>query len=312
MKLQERFNALSPIYRNGLTNHLPMMITALRRLNVSDNDIKVIAELYVEEKGIVSLSDKFIHDDPYDLEYIRLTNYFTNEINMHGKDGVIKYFLSNHKYALHSALFHGLIRLAYAYIEENDLLVAQALAYFDLSSEELRLTGESTSKYSMDALLELRSSIEIAPASTMGKFRQLLEHEEIVSSLWVPRYILDNKDKVLEFFIDQYMKTDDFYTLHVITGYHALDVLSHLIVFDEEEIFNNFFMQGLLIMLLREYQEIEPYQGEIKSLDKVLQNAYKLRDAHDIKLLYTMYYFHNKYGIKNCKIIANHIIRKGI
>ena len=52
MKLHERFSTLSPIYSGELTNHMPMLITALRLLSVEDSEIEVIAEDYLEHKNM--------------------------------------------------------------------------------------------------------------------------------------------------------------------------------------------------------------------------------------------------------------------
>lgn len=304
MKLQERFSTLSPIYSGGLTNHLPMVITALRLLGVEDEVVEEIAEKYVGDKSIVDLSNSGIENDAFNDEYVRLSNFFLGEIQDKSVEVVLKSTLSENQYSLQSGLFHGLIRIAYAYLENNDLLIAQGLAYFELIKEELRLKGKAAEdvKSSFKTLIEARQGLNLDEMYTMQKINALLEKEEIADNLFYFNDFIKHKEQAVSFFVDYYNKTKDFYILHVITGYHALHVLSQFFT-NEEEVFQNFFMQSLVVMLINTHDNyLEPTEtANFKELNK---KTPELTDAHDIKLFFSLCYFYERYEIEELKIAA--------
>jgi hypothetical protein len=302
MKLNERFSSLSPIYDGGLTNHLPMMITALKLLDVNEEDIELIATEYYESKNLLDLSDTLIENDPYNTEYIRLTNYFLSEINQSTMDDTIHTFLNENEFSLHSGLYHGLIRLAYAYLESNDLLVAQALAYFTLIKSSLILKGTPSKDIntSFEELVEIRrENVTFEKQYTMEKLEELISNKSIIDNLFFPKDFLNNKHKALELFVDFYNKTQDFYILHVITGYHALHILSQH--FDhQEKVFDNFFMQSVLFMLFNEHKEYTTVLDQ-NEFPYFVKHVPMLRDAHDIKLFYSLSYFYERYEYEPLK-----------
>ena len=312
MKLHERFSTLSPIYSGGLTNHLPMMITALRLLDVEEEVIELISKEYVEKKNIVDLSNSGIENDPFNDEYIRLTNYFLQEMKHHGVEEIMYNTLSSSSYSLHSGLFHGIIRIAYAYMENNELLIAQGLAYFDLIKSELKLEGKVSENLQKDFenLVSIRKKdIEIRKTRTMDKVQIVLENDDVLNNLFYPKDILKYKEGALELFVEYFNKTKDFYILHVITGYHALHVLTQFFE-NQESTFNNFFMQSLVIMLLNPHDSYIARKVEQYSFYELYKEVPNLKDAHDIKLFLSLSYFYERYDMESLKEAANLIISK--
>lgn len=307
MKLHERYSTLSPIYSGGLTNHLPMMITALRLLDVEENRIEMISKEYVENKNIVDLSNTLIENDPFSDEYIRLTNYYLQEFKHHGIEQTMHLVLNGNRYSLHSGLFHGMIRIAYAYLENDELLIAQGLAYFDMIKQELKLQGNISTDIFKDfkKLVAIRKAeVRITKDGTTNKLNTLLECEAVTSHLFYSEDAVKYKDQALQLFVEYFNKTKDFYILHAITGYHALHILSQF--FDnEEEVFQNFFMQGLLIMLIHPHDSyLEPVE-EKYGFVHLAQQVPNLRDAHDIKLFYSLAYFYERYDVEGIKNAIN-------
>jgi len=305
MKLHERFSTLSPIYSGGLTNHLPMVITALRLLGVEDSKIEVISEEYVEHKNIVDLSNSGIDNDSFSDEYIRLTNFFLSEIKYKSVETVLTTMLNNNKYALNSGLFHGLIRIAYGYMENDDLLIAQALAYFELIKQDLKLEGIPVEDIyqSFEKLVGVRKELDVNDKSFGEKMEAVQKNKTIQENLFYPIDLVKHKEVAVEFFVKYFNKTEDFFILHVITGYHALHILSQF--FDnEEEVFQNFFMQSQIVMLGNGHDNHEEYT-EKRNFKELNKQTSTLRDAHDIKLFLSLCYFYERYEIEELKIAAN-------
>ncbi len=307
MRLLERFEALSPIYNEGLTNHLPMMIVALQKLGIEDDDIEFISEEYVGRKHIPDLTDKYYVKSKDEIEYVTLTNLYITKINKLGKEEVVRWYLNKAKFALVSGLFHGLIRLSYALMTDSDLLVAQAMAYFDIIYFECDLNYDIKLNESKELkkLIEYRKSsiTSFEKGSTMKKLEELINHDYIRNNLFSIRE--NEQERMLTLFVNQYLKTKDFYMLHVITGFHALITLKDYFK-DFEEVLDNFFVHGILFNLLHDYKkdEYDFVPSEIKMFENRIGD---LRDAHEIKLLHSTLELYKLYKIEDLKKIITAI-----
>lgn len=301
MKLQDRYSSLSPIYNEYLTNHLPMMITALRELGVDDRDIEYISEQYIEERNILDLHNEMLISE-FEKEYIRLSNFFLKQIDESSVDDVIRDVLNKNISSLHSALNHGIIRLSYAYVDGSPLLIAQALAYFDLVKNENHFRGDSVDIEQIDEMFQTlvndrKELITLETNNTSSKYQTL--YTQFKDSLFVPREILKYKSQILQFFLEYYNKTKDFYMLHVITGYHAMHVLAEF--FDNQhEAYEQYFYNALLFMLFNDHNRyvIPNDEGDF---DVNLKEVRFFTDAHEIKLFHSLYYFYQLYGLDDLK-----------
>jgi hypothetical protein len=313
MKILERYSTLSPIYQGGLTNHLSMMVTALRLLDVDEETVDLIAEQYTKEKGIFDLSDNTLPKNDFTDKYISLSNHYLDLINKSNPERVIQVFMYDHSNSISSGLFHGIIRLSYAYISNDYLQIAQALSYFDLISGERTLIGEqvqvSELKNRFKSLVEYRKmGMKFANPETYLKFNALYDEDFIRNNLFYPENILKNKSKILDFFIDEYNKTEDFYILHVITGFHALHILEQFI-HNLEQTYNNFFMESLIFMLINDHINYKKVGSQMEFYDLV-KKVHMLRDAHDIKFFYTLAFFNEKYDNDKLKFAATNIFKR--
>ncbi|AIO19706.1 hypothetical protein KQ51_01832 [Candidatus Izimaplasma bacterium HR1] len=312
MKIYKRYEALSPIYQGGLTNHLPMILTALKKLGMSEEDIVKKLDQYREQKTLLDLTETTTPISEFEQAYINRSSYYLGEINRKGEYVIIGEFINKHKMNLGSALFHGFIRLAHAKEEQNDLLIAQALAYFELTSEDV----EFNSKYIDEVnflknfhLLEeslKANGFSFKSANTMSKFKELLNSDLVSNKLYKLRY--PNREFILDFVMKNYMKTNCFYNLHLITGFEALLELEEYI-FDFEEVLNQFFLYAQVFVLFT--LEKSPVTTlEEKPIENLKELINELKDAHDIKLFYSLIKLDKLFENDVIKTIANRIFTK--
>lgn len=312
MKILEQYSALSPIYQNGLTNHLPMMVVALRLLDVSEEDVATIVEQYVDERGIFVIGDKNTPYSKFDEDYVIKTNHYLDLINKTNIDEQVKEFLSTRQKAIGSGLFHGLLRLSYAYMTYLPLQVAQALAYFDLIAGDLFVIGEEVEVDDIGkrftSLAEYRSkAVSFSKSSTTFKVNKLLKEDFIRGNLFYPKDIYRHKGKVLDFLATEYLKSNDFYMLHAITGFQALQVLEQF--FDKkDEVYQQFFMNAILYMLIYNHKRYKTFEMEMDFFD-LYKKTQLLRDAHDIKLFFSLSFLYERYENDKLKKLATRIFK---
>lgn len=302
MTFIEKYQSLSPTCHNWNTNHLPMVITALKQLGASDSVIEATAAQYVKEQPTPDLANKFYVQNDFEEQYINKTNMYNIQINEIGRDATIKEFFTFAQFSLASGLFHGLIRLYYAIIEDNDLLIAQALAYFELISSENLFQG--TLKEDTSAFTELESFRKATPFTfksnaSMDKFKELGDVKQVRELLFTLRDISNKEDQILDLFLSQYIKTNDFYILHVVTGFHALASLKGYFA-SYEVVLEQFFLGTQVFMLFNDYQKLIDIP-ELSDLNELKNRVSELHDAHDIKLLFTIIDLFNQY--KNEKLM---------
>lgn len=311
MKIYKRYEALSPIYQGGLTNHLPMVYTALKQLGLSNEEIIVKLDKYKDQKGILDLTEITTPISEFEQEYINLTSKHLGEINHKGVDVVLGEFINQFKYNIESALYHGLIRLAYAKQENNPLMIAQAMAYFELSSECIELSktniikSKNFDEYN-DMYLEkfMMIDFQFNAQRTMEKYRELLNQEIVKESL--VRLSDISKEKVLSTILNKYAKTECFYNLHVITGFEALLELEEYI-FDFDKVLNHFFLTAQVFMLFTMEEKDEKV---IKNLGfkELTKQVINLDDAHKIKLFYSLKKLDRQFDNIQILQIANSIM----
>lgn len=313
MKLLNRFSSYSPIYNNGLTNHLPMVVIALHQMGVSQNDIKEIVETYADTHELIDLHSQFYPKTPDDEKYITLTNTYINVIRDHGIKKTVSSFLQDHANKLPSALFHGLIRLYYSVLyNEDELLIAQSLAYFLLYSKEYIIdTKEADDIKKIEELITYRvkADITFTGKSTSKKIDTILEDDFIKSNLFTVKNISQKEDELIDLFTTQFLRTHDFYILHVITGFQALHGLKDY--FDDYDyVLNQFFVHAQLILLLNDYKELYEISDDSNTFSSPDEIAV-LRDAHDIKLLFSCYQLEKDFTNVNIQKIISYIKEKG-
>lgn len=312
MDMYRKYEALSPIYQGGLTNHLPMVLVALKELKVPTEKITEKLDEYCKQKWLLDLTDSNTPIDEFNQEYVNRTSYYLGSLNHKGEDIVIGEFINKNKFNISSSLFHGLIRLAYAKEVHHPLMIAQALAYFDISVEPIKLEATYVDEDEFRKLYcQLFDSFKaldypFESSNTMDKLKELLDINLVNKNLL---YLKNpNREFILDFILTNYQRTKDFYILHLITGFEALLELEEYI-FDFDKVLNHFFALSQVIILFNTSILVED-----AILTETLQNltieVEDLSDFHEIKLFYSIVKLDKLFKNKKLAQIANQIFRK--
>ncbi len=308
-RIYERYEALSPIYKGGLTNHLPMVLTALKKLEVPREITIDILENYKEDKGLLDLTEQTTPVSEYEQVYINRTSFYLGDIHHRGEDVVIGEFLNKYKMNLGCALFHGIIRLSYAKQEGDDLMIAQALSYYELSSEKVDfMSTYITEKEFMSNLTQMKESMKqsgmkIINGRTSESFNEFLKHDFVVKNLRKLR--VPSKDFIINLLLTEYENTRSFYTLHLITGFDALLELEEYI-YDFSDILNQFLLYAQ-VFLLFDVAKSEHINIERHSFQEMMKNVHLLKGAHEIKFFYSLLRLNKLFDNERLLRVANSI-----
>lgn len=312
MNLYTRYEALSPIYQGGLTNHLPMMIVILEKWNVDKNDITSLLDKYYKDKGIYNLANTTLPITEFEERYIHLTSYYLHEFRIENVTEVVTTFLSKHKDCLPSSLFHGMIRLYYSLETDFELQIAQALAHFDLVASDYKIDGKVVDKrqipYYIDKAREdyIKLGITLKGESTSEKYLELASNESVRKLIVTTNVEIEDKDFILDLLLTRYLETNNFYILHLITGFHALLRL-------EKYNYNFHYMMKQFLMSIQIFLLLNPNEKIINhpkllSKEELFEQRFYLTDAHDIKLFNSVLDLMNDFSNEKLLVIANRVL----
>lgn len=314
MNLYGKYEALSPIYSGGLTNHLPMMMRALQNMNVDEEIIESLLDNYQDEKAIFDLTQNSVPKGEFEEEYIVLTSHYLHELNDNGIKSTVREFMGRFKNVVPSGLFHGVIRLMYAVDSEELIQVAQALAYFDLSSTEYHFKStQVASKDLYKKITEFREGLIIEnftlnTSKFTSRINELVDDNKDRIEIYTSKEI--REEDILKMILLKYKETKDFYVLHLITGFHAIVYLKEY--FDDYEyILNQFICIAQLVMMFDLTRENYKAKQEL-TFKEIIKHVPKLQEAHDIKLIYSLKELYDYYKQENLLQIANMIIEKAL
>ncbi len=237
-----QFNDWAPEYANGLSNHLPMAIHSLQKMQATDQQIK---RFYQHESAKLDKLDYCATIPPIknwqDVEphkgqfshFLALRSFFSEQIDKDPQHPIIAHFIKKLAPALSCAAFHPVIRLAHAIEAQNSDEVTNALAYWVYAYNELSWpdnNAQSDHKISItiERLLEghpwptgrLGSNMvtsDMQAVSEQANFNQLSFKPDI------------NKIKLAEMeqsILKLYLTTDDFTILHGVTGAFAVRIIN--------------------------------------------------------------------------------------
>ncbi len=316
MSLYNKYEALSPIYQGGLTNHLPMMLNILEKWKVKREDIEVLLDQYHDNRGIFDLSNNVAPITDFEEKYVHLTSYYLHEFHTSNMEEVVSTFITNHKNCLPSSLFHGLIRLYYSLQSDNELQVAQALAYFDLVAGDFKLEGKLVSSNQIEYYLEkaredyIKLGLTIKSDSATDKYFELLTHESVRNLIVTSENGSITKEDLLDFILTKYLETNDFYVLHLITGFHALTGLNKY-NYQFNYTMKQFFMSAQVFFLLNPNKEMIR-STKLLSKDELYSKRFYLTDPHAMKLFNSILDLMDTYNNKKLLIVANRVINKAM
>lgn len=215
-ELRRRF---APTYGDGLTNHLPMACIALDRLAADDARKRALVEA-------LAASGRFEAARPWPAAEV-----IAHEMRERGVDVVLRERLKRDLAGLAGAAFHGVIRLAYATMSKNLDEIAHGLAYVEDSSLVLEVPSTSTTNARTNEVSDLVDALRAARIDKPSGPNITTRIEQVARDARfldvAARLVVDNSTlrQVSGLGARWYLAADDFASLHVLTGSHAVRVL---------------------------------------------------------------------------------------
>lgn len=299
----------SPVHRGTLTNHLPMYQRSMEKIGFDSDRIEELSQQYVERLGLIDLESPDIQLTELEKVYMSKLPEFRQSIAKIGIDITVRNFLADKKDCISSALFHGMIRLAFAVDSGDQEETARALAYFDtvaqpmLFSDDLVVATEP--KESWNNLMAKRMELELdfEGMMTMQRAELILQTPELLGRITQIQVGEETEKKMCFIFANWYMKTRDFYVLHVNTGFQALVALKAYI--DDYDDWLKAYWQMAQVFSLFTTERLPIIRIEVKPWEEVVEEAKAMTDAHDVKLFYACKDMYERYPLKVLNKVAH-------
>lgn len=282
-------------YQQGLSNHFPMALIALRGLGASDQRLVQFAEQYTLRLTAMPppqmrISRKSWRDHlglhRHNAEYVE---FFGQEQHRLGTPELLNHYLPKLLPGIGGAAFHPLIRLGYALDlpSENEVveaLAAWAVAYLDLGNAD---PGEARGL--QQALRDLRESEELRSCRLEGhlisdRMAQVAELPAFAGfGAWSPELDLPQlREVALQIYAGS---NDDFTALHLVTATHALRLVLQNVA--QLELHHFWRAMGTAYVALGMPPLMDSPTPLGREWDEIVGAAQNAPDDHVIKLVYT-------------------------
>lgn len=291
-----------PELANGLTNHKPMVVSALRELGASPQQLRRYQQRAETIIAPVTEPATDISDDTVlhgwlgrNLNYGGLYRYFNRQTQRLGIAATVNRYLPGLADGLTSRAFHPLIRLGHALHDQNTEEVAAALAYWTWAYQPLPFPAGDfpADRASHEVLPALLSNIDWPDHSIDAGPRisddflavtQLPAYQQLHFRLASERL---DQQQLKRIAIQAYWMHDDFTLLHGVTGSLAVERVSA--VLEKPAVLLEPFWKGLVISWLStglRWQEVEwPTKAPSLSVTELRQGATQSSNDHTIKLV---------------------------
>jgi|GEM_PF-2642356 len=133
-KLYERLSSLTPLLQGKEVNYLPMMVGALKDQELDDEMIEVIIESYMNKIPVGDLGENMYPKSIFDEYYIHKTNFYLGQLKKKPFEDLFHELMKENHDLGTTYEFAGILRIFYAVKSEDELMLAEALAFFDLSA----------------------------------------------------------------------------------------------------------------------------------------------------------------------------------
>jgi hypothetical protein len=221
-------------YRGGLSNHLPMALTALTRLGADDERLAEFAQRYAQRLHPAVALAAWPAGDPWrgrfgdPLAWPAYRSLFREWIAHEGASAVLAQCLPPLMEGVAAAAFHGAIRVAYALAANHADELADGLAYWAcrwFSCGAPRQGGSEREPARVLARLDFAHelapqpliALAIAAAAAHPRFDAALAPLHVNLRTTLPR--------LAQIAAERYAAGPDFTVLHLVTGAHAVAVL---------------------------------------------------------------------------------------
>ena len=230
-----------PVTVNGLTNHLPMVLIALDRLDVTDRHLSDWADRYRNRlMPRRTASEPIAPDDlPAVLgtgrRYADLLLCFQREIDRSGVDDVLDRHLTGLLDGMGGAAFHGVIRLAYSVEHGRPIDIAAGLAYLADSFQPVLLapdvptTGRTADPAEVLVVLAEHPDLHDRSFDVSGFSRQFAEVARDPAFLRIAARLETDGDTLARVALiahTLYRSTSNFFALHTMTATHATRIVT--------------------------------------------------------------------------------------
>jgi hypothetical protein len=316
------FSAEFPLF---LANHLPMVLVAMQRLGGSDKRLSEYFAWYREENRLQPLPPSIapitranwqaaLGDRARETDY---RSFFHHEVPRLGARATVDAYLPRLLPGLTASATHGLMRLAYGVMREDDAEIATALGYWAATYLELGVAvgAAPTTADPVAVLLDMRN---VEAFRHVEPERDLLWHfmravaakpefAPIVDQLEIGP---DAFQKVRAASLALFAGTMDFCALHALTGCHWLRLLHP--VLPEPDLALRYFWQAIAAL----YPKIGfPDLPSQETLDawrncpcpdwaEISAAAVRSNDEHDLSLVFSAREEWKHYGDRLYQVVA--------
>ncbi len=231
-----------PEYRGGLSSHLPMALTALARMGATDARLRQYALDYSQRLSPlasapvpVPVPQTWQHLRGRIEAYPQLLAYFQQQLKQQPQqpqqhpEQLVRHYLPQLMPGLGGAAFHGLLRLAYAMLNDCPEEIAAALAYFAARYLPLGQRLPQTGQFgSPQQLYQSLAGIDPAlpPADLIFQSMQSAsELPDFAAQVASVRLDQDTLAALAHAAVKLFLVKGNFVALHMVTACHALRLL---------------------------------------------------------------------------------------
>jgi Questin oxidase-like len=312
LALLEKNRLYDAQFGGGLTNHLPMALVALHGMGASESRLCAYFEGYKPRLNSKPAAALPITQASWSSalgthrRYSDHLAFFEDNVVQQGHELLLRTYLPALLEGVAGGAFHGVIRLAYAVEADDPLEVAAALAYF---SDVFLPVGAATDRVGASEPLEVMRQMRLSPTLSRRVREGSLIFDRLQEIASEPAFLefisgVSCRDVTLQQLaraaILSYASTDDFTLLHVVTGCHALRVLSPYLGVGQIPRF-------ALPAICAAYLSVgTPAFHEPRGADRaddsapdwtdIFSCALESSDEHVIKLVYTCHQENHAYG----------------
>lgn len=265
--------------RNGLSNHLPMVLSALDRLGADRTTLQDHAAGFAQRGALA-------RRDPQQLAARR------DDVDRLGIDEAVRRHADALLDAPGAGWFHALIRLAYGIEVRHHGEVAAGLVYGADAAVRPTVAPPRGGTAHLDEVLgNLRSWPELT-SDAGWPFDEVMARPGFAEI--TDRIALDGStlDDVAATVLTLHVSGDNFGTLHLVTGTHAARILVGVLAADQVDRFTARFAQAVAAAFLASGapplptpQELARFGNQVTPRwDTIAELAVTSRDAHVIKL----------------------------
>lgn len=239
----------APVYgENEFSDHLPMTVTALRALGADEARVEAFAKTYAKRLKRKKVGKTTI--DPLLLSarigdptvYPAALNHFTSSIEEDGRADTLARYLPELTESVGAAAFHGVIRLAYGLVADEDAEIAAGLAYWWSRAETVRFArsigaandnAQTTLEDVAEAFRKQRKKLVLDQPTISERIAAVVAEPRIGSVLTRAAAADVDFDQIAATALRIYLASGDFTAIHCVTGVHAARVVCDNVVMND-------------------------------------------------------------------------------